>query len=280
MEPQMLPTDIRETVTAALKEDVGSGDLTAALIQADCRGRARVICRELAVICGTAWFDEVYRQLDLAVQVDWLVRDGDQVIADQPLCTVEGPARALLTGERTALNFLQTLSGTATAAKRFADTVAGTGTQVLDTRKTIPGLRRAQKYAIRCGGGKNHRIGLYDAILIKENHIMASGSIEGAVRRARELAPEVLVEVEVENLEELRSALACNPDVIMLDNFDLAAVREAVAAARGLVKLEVSGNITLERIKAIAATGVDYVSVGSLTKDVKAIDLSMRFDIL
>ncbi|HXH03456.1 MAG TPA: carboxylating nicotinate-nucleotide diphosphorylase [Candidatus Competibacteraceae bacterium] len=264
-------------VRQALAEDIGSGDLTAALIPESAQAEATVISREPAVLCGSAWFDEVYRQLDARVAVHWQVRDGERVQPGQLLCTVHGPARVLLSGERTALNFLQTLSGTATLARRYADAVAGTGCIVLDTRKTVPGLRLAQKYAVRSGGCSNHRMGLYDAILIKENHIMAAGSISAAIQAARRLHPDVKLEVEVETLTELDEALACAPDIIMLDNFDLAALRAAVQQVAGRVKLEASGNVNLDTVRSIAETGVDYISVGALTKDVKAIDLSMRF---
>ncbi len=272
-----LPPDLQATVALALAEDVGAGDLTAALIPIDARAEATVISREPAVLCGTAWFDEVFRQLEPGIHIHWQAGDGDRVARDQLLCTLRGPARALLTGERTALNFLQVLSGAATLARRYADAVAGARTAVLDTRKTLPGLRRAQKYAVRCGGCRNHRIGLFDAILIKENHIMAAGSITQAVLTARRLHPGVTLEVEVENLAELEEALRVNPDIIMLDNFDRDTMRRAVETVAGRVKLEASGNVSLDTIRAIAETGVDYISVGSLTKDVRAIDLSMRF---
>lgn len=273
----MLPTDLKETVTRALTEDVGSGDLTAALIPEQVRAEATVISREPAVLCGTAWFDEVFRQLDTHIRVDWHAGDGDRIETNQVLCTLTGPARPLLTGERTALNFLQTLSGTATLVRRYADTVAGTRASVLDTRKTLPGLRQAQKYAVCCGGCKNHRLGLFDAVLIKENHILAAGSITQAVTRIREIHPEVILEVEVENQSELEEALKVGPDIIMLDNFGLEEMQAAVALTAGRTSLEASGNITFDNLRAIAETGVDYISVGGLTKDVRAIDLSMRF---
>jgi len=272
-----LPPDLPATVALALAEDVGAGDLTAALIPIDARAEATVISREPAVLCGAAWFDEVFRQLEPGIHIHWLASDGDRVVREQLLCTLQGPARALLTGERTALNFLQSLSGTATLARHYADAVAGTRTAVLDTRKTLPGLRRAQKYAVRCGGCQNHRTGLFDAILIKENHIMATGSITQAVLTARRLHPGVTLEVEVESLAELEEALRVNPDIIMLDNFDLDTLRRAVETVAGRVRLEASGNVNLDTIRTIAETGVDYISVGSLTKDVRAIDLSMRF---
>jgi nicotinate-nucleotide pyrophosphorylase (carboxylating) len=273
----MLPTDLKETVALAIAEDLGGGDLTAALIPEQARAEATVISREPAVLCGTAWFDQVFHQLDSRIQVHWQAADGDRIERDQLLCTLGGPARALLSGERTALNFLQTLSGTATLARRYADAVAGTGATVLDTRKTLPGLRQAQKYAVCSGGCQNHRRGLFDAVLIKENHILAAGSITQAVTKAKQLYPGVTVEVEVENLAELEEALQAGPAIIMLDNFDLATLRQAVIFTAGRVKLEASGNVSLDTIREIAATGVDYISVGSLTKDVRAVDLSMRF---
>jgi nicotinate-nucleotide pyrophosphorylase (carboxylating) len=275
-----LKVALEEQVSRALAEDVGSGDLTASLIPADRQARASVISRETAVLCGRAWFDAVFRHLDSAVQVTWKADEGATVEANQTLCELTGPARAILTGERTALNFLQTLSATATATRRYVDAIAGTKTRILDTRKTLPGLRLAQKYAVLCGGGTNHRIGLFDGVLVKENHITAAGSIAAAVGQARKVAPKALVEVEVENLDELRQALATDVDRIMLDNFDLAQMREAVAITRrssSRVELEASGNVTLETIRPIAETGVDYISIGGLTKHVQAVDLSMRF---
>jgi nicotinate-nucleotide pyrophosphorylase (carboxylating) len=275
------PTDLAEQVARALSEDVGTGDLTAALVPAGRRGRATVITREPAVVCGQAWFDEVFRQLDPSVHVAWEVAEGSPVLAEALLCRLEGPARSLLTGERTALNFLQTLSGTATVAGRYAAILAGLRCRVLDTRKTIPGLRRAQKYAVRCGGGSNHRMGLYDGILIKENHIVAAGSIAAAVSAARDQEAGVPVEVEVETLDELRQALDAGADMALLDEFSLDELRAAVESnrthPRGPIKLEASGNVTIETLRAIAETGVDFISVGSLTKHVRAIDLSMRF---
>lgn len=276
-----LPADavIQGNVRAALQEDVGSGDLTAALIPAEARAEAAVRCREPAVLCGQAWFDAVFAQLDPQVTVQWQAADGDTLQPDQVLCTLQGPARALLTGERAALNLLQTLSGTATAARRYADAVAGTSTRVLDTRKTIPGLRDAQKYAVRAGGGHNHRLGLYDGILIKENHIVAAGSIGAAVAQARANARSgaaVAVEVEVENLDQVDEALGAGADILLLDNFDLEGLRAAVSRTQGRAKLEASGNVTLDNIRAIAETGVDFISVGAITKHVHAVDLSMR----
>jgi len=272
------PETIAEQVRVALAEDVGPGDRTAALIPATAVATAHIISREPAVLSGRAWVDEVYRQLDPGVRIDWLVADGDRLAPDQLLCRVTGPARVLLTGERTALNFLQTLSGTATLARRWADAVAGTGARILDTRKTIPGLRLAQKYAVTCGGCHNHRIGLYDAVLIKENHIAAAGSVTAALRAAEAGAAGLEVEVEVETLEQLREALAAGARRILLDNFPLERLREAVAITAGRARLEASGGVTLETVRGIAETGVDDISVGALTKDVRAVDLSMRFD--
>ncbi len=269
--------DPNPAVALALAEDVGGGDLTAALIPEAAQAEAAVVSREHAVLCGTAWFDAVFHQLDPRIHIEWRATDGDRVEPDQLLCTLRGPARAMLTGERTALNFLQALSGTATLARRYADLVAGTGATILDTRKTLPGLRLAQKYAVRCGGCQNHRIGLFDAVLIKENHIMAAGSITNAIATARRLHPGVTVEVEVENLAELEEALAARPDIVMLDNFDLATLAEAVNITNRQVKLEASGNVNFDTVRAIAETGVDYISIGGLTKDVRAVDLSMRF---
>jgi nicotinate-nucleotide pyrophosphorylase (carboxylating) len=275
------PSYVSHSVATALQEDIGSGDLTAQLIPADRVARASVITREDAVLCGAAWFDEVFRQIDPRVRVNWSVRDGERVRADQQLCTLDGPARALLTGERTALNFLQSLSATARVTRRYVDAVAGTKCRILDTRKTIPGLRIAQKYAVRCGGGTNHRIGLFDAILIKENHIAAAGSIAHAVSEARRVAAKVLLEVEVENLVELREALDARVDRILLDNFSFDDMRTAVRTTRehanARTELEASGNMSLETLRSVAETGVDFISVGGLTKHVRAVDLSMRF---
>jgi nicotinate-nucleotide pyrophosphorylase (carboxylating) len=275
-----LPADLPYQVARALREDIGSGDVTAALIPSPQQAQARVLCREQAVLCGTAWFDETYRQLDPAVRIVWRVTEGARVPANSILCELSGPARPLLTGERTALNFLQLLSATATSTRRYVEAAGATACRILDTRKTIPGLRSAQKYAVRCGGGDNHRMGLYDMVLIKENHIAAAGSIGAAVSAARRHAPALRVEVEAENLEQLREALDAGAELVMLDNFDLATLRRAVALNREHqkpVQLEASGGMTLERIAAIAATGVDFISVGSLTKDIDAVDLSMRF---
>lgn len=269
--------EVREDVRHALQEDVGGGDITAALIPQDARAEATVISREHAVICGRLWFEQSFQLLEPSVRIDWRIEEGATVEPDQVLCIVHGPARVLLTGERCALNFLQTLSGTASAVRPYVEAVAGTGVAILDTRKTIPGLRKAQKYAVRCGGGRNHRMGLYDGVLIKENHIAAAGSIAAAVAQARQHAPHrIPVEVEVETLQQLHEALAAGADIVMLDNMDLATMREAVAITGGRAKLEASGGISLETIKTIADTGVDYISVGGLTKHVRAVDLSMR----
>ena len=272
-----LPVDLAEQVRRALAEDVGQGDVTAELIAESARAEGSVASRERAVLCGTAWFDEVFAQLDARVRVAWRATDGAPIAPDQPLCHLDGPARALLTGERTALNFLQGLSGTATLARRYAEAVTGTAAQVLDTRKTIPGLRSAQKYAVRCGGCHNHRMGLYDSVLVKENHIVAAGSIAAAIARSRELHPRLPIEVEVEDLEQFGEALEERADIVLLDNFSLAMVRKAVAAATGRAKLEVSGGLDLDAVRELARTGVDYISVGALTKNVRAVDLSLRF---
>ena len=263
-------------VRAALSEDVGSGDITAALIDQNSQATARVVTREDGVLCGGAWVDGVFAELDPSVGVEWHRADGQLIVAGDSLFTVHGPARSLLTGERTALNFLQLLSGTATTCRRYADLVAGTGVKLLDTRKTIPGLRVAQKYAVTCGGCHNHRMGLFDAFLIKENHIHACGGIAAAVRTARDHAPGMPVEVEVETLEELRQALATACDRVMLDNFSLEQMAMAVDLAGGRVELEASGNVTEATLRSIAQTGVDFISIGALTKDCKALDLSMR----
>jgi len=276
-----LPTDLAAQVDAALREDIGSGDVTAALVPAAQRVRGAVIAREEAVLCGRPWAEETFRRLDPQVRLAWRASDGERIAAREAICEIAGPARAVLTGERTALNFLQLLSATATVTRRFVDAVAGTGCRILDTRKTLPGLRGAQKYAVRCGGGDNHRFGLYDQVLIKENHIAAAGSVTGAIEAARRTAPGLKVEVEVESLAELEEALGAAPDIIMLDDFSLADMRTAVSLTRArsrAVQLEASGSVSLETVREIAATGVDYVSVGSLTKHVRAVDLSMRLD--
>jgi nicotinate-nucleotide pyrophosphorylase (carboxylating) len=276
-----LPADLPQQVARALAEDVGTGDLTAALIPADRLGRASVITREPAIICGIPYVQASFAAIEPRVRLEWRVAEGDSIAADQFLVTLEGPARALLTAERTALNFLQLLSGTATAAHAYAALLEGTNCRLLDTRKTIPGLRSAQKYAVRVGGGHNHRMGLFDGILIKENHIMAAGSIAAAVAAARRAGDRLPVEVEVENLSELRQAIDAGADIALLDEFSLQAMRDAVAqnaqAAKPL-KLEASGGITLSTIRDVAATGVDFISVGSITKHVRAVDLSMRFE--
>jgi len=279
--PVPAPRDLQQQVDRALEEDVGSGDLTAALIPRDSIGRASVITRESAIICGAPYVDATFARIDPRVRVDWRLAEGAEARADQVLFGVSGPARALLTGERTALNFLQLLSGTASAAHAYALRLEGTACRLLDTRKTIPGLRSAQKYAVRVGGGHNHRIGLFDGILIKENHIMAAGSIAQAVAAAKSTGTTVPVEVEVESLDELRQAIAAGADIALLDEFSLDTMAEAVALNRGAprpLKLEASGGVTLDTIREIAGTGVDYVSVGSITKHVRAIDLSMRFE--
>lgn len=277
-----LPSGIPAQVAGALAEDVGPGDVTAALVPVATQARARILTREPAVLCGRAWVDETFRQLDPAIVVRWAGADGDVVQADATLCVIEGPARALLTGERTALNFLQLLSGTATAARRHVEAVAGTRCRILDTRKTLPGLRLAQKYATRCGGARNHRLGLHDMVLVKENHIAACGSIALAVAEARRRNPTVPVEVEVETLAEFDQALAAGPDYIMLDELSRDEMRTAVArrdATGSRTLLEASGGVSLDTLREVALTGVDFVSVGGITKHVRAIDLSMRVEL-
>jgi nicotinate-nucleotide pyrophosphorylase (carboxylating) len=276
--PEQFLPDLCQAVTTALAEDIGTGDITAELIPADKQATAHVISREQAIICGQEWVDEVFRQIDPAIQVEWHCNDGEMATAEQQLFTARGNARALLTGERTALNFLQLLSGTATTAREYADLVSDTQVKLLDTRKTIPGLRTAQKYAVRCGGCYNHRVGLFDAFLIKENHIAACGSIAAAIGQARINHGDKPVELEVENLEQLKEALAAGADIIMLDNFTNTQLREAVQINGGQAKLEASGGITRQNIRNIAKTGVDFISIGVLTKNAVAIDLSMRFD--
>jgi nicotinate-nucleotide pyrophosphorylase (carboxylating) len=276
-----LPSDITEIVQLALAEDVGAGDITAQLVPETAQATAQVISRQTAVLCGSAWFDEVFRQLEPGIKIDWQVTDGSLVAPNQVLCHLNGPARALLTGERTALNFLQLLSGTATQVYQYVQVLRDNQSlkmQILDTRKTIPGLRQAQKYAVRCAGGTNHRMGLYDAFLIKENHIATAGSLTQAVVKARQVAPHLPVEVEVETLEQVTEALQAQADILLLDNFSLSQLQTAVAMVRNKtkpVKLEASGGMTLEKIKEVAATGVDYISVGAMTKDVQAVDLSL-----
>lgn len=274
----VIPTagQIQANVRAALAEDIGDGDITAQLIPGDAAAQGRVITREPGVLCGTRWVDAVFAAVDPEITLQWLKHDGDAIAADDILFTFAGPARGLLTGERAALNFLQLLSGTATLCQRYASLVADTGVKLLDTRKTIPGLRIAQKYAVHCGGCHNHRVGLYDAFLIKENHINACGGILQAVQTARESAPGKPVEVEVENHQELEQALSAGADRIMLDNFSLEDLRSAVKVTAGRAELEASGNVTDQTLRPIAETGVDYISIGALTKDCKALDLSMR----
>ncbi|WP_372625501.1 carboxylating nicotinate-nucleotide diphosphorylase [Arsukibacterium sp.] len=290
----LLALEITRSVQAALAEDLGflpldEGDITASLIPASQQATATIISREPCVVCGTAWVDEVFAQLNRVaaaqgektgqVSISWQVADGDKVAADSLLCRLTGPARLLLTGERSALNFLQLLSGTATVTAHYASLLVSSNTRLLDTRKTLPGLRFAQKYAVQCGGGINHRLGLFDAFLIKENHIAAAGSIAAAVAQARQNFPGKPVEVETENLDELQQALAANADIIMLDNFSMADIKQAVLINHGQAKLEVSGNITAERLAELASSGVDFISSGALTKHVQAIDLSMRLSI-
>ena len=278
-----LEETIQQDVRIALAEDIGGGDLTAALVDTDAIVGARIIGRESLILAGHPWAAEVFRQLDENIQVDWYIEDGQRAEADDVICKLVGPARPLLSGERTALNFLQTLSATATTTASYVAAIGGTGAKLLDTRKTIPGLRQAQKYAVRCGGGINHRVGLFDAILIKENHIRSAGGIGPALERVGAAGDDVLVEVEVESLDELRQALDAGATRILLDNFSLEDLRTAVAVnadyGYAAAELEASGNVTLETIRAIAATGVDYVSTGAITKNVSAVDLSMLFRI-
>jgi nicotinate-nucleotide pyrophosphorylase (carboxylating) len=274
----IIPEDhIKQSVKTALAEDIGSGDVSGDLIPKTSSCHATVITREDAIICGIDWLNETFNQLDPTILIDWQIKDGDKVKANQIICKLFGPAHALLSGERTALNFLQTLSATATIANQYANAISSTKAKVLDTRKTIPGLRLAQKYAVSCGGCKNHRIGLYDAILIKENHILAAGSILNAVKSARSSNPELSIEVEVENLDELQQALEVKADRVLLDNFDIKTLIEAVKIANKSAELEASGNVTLKTIREIAETGVDFISTGAITKNIRAIDLSMRF---
>ncbi|EGL55624.1 MULTISPECIES: carboxylating nicotinate-nucleotide diphosphorylase [Methylophaga] len=268
---------IDSQVKLALLEDIGQADLTANLIPIDAVSNATLITREDATICGMQWFERVFKQLDASISLSWKAQDGDRVKANTVICELHGPARALLTGERTAMNFLQTLSGTATLSSIYSDAVAGLPVKILDTRKTLPGWRVAQKFAVKCGGCFNHRVGLYDGILIKENHIMAAGSISNAINQAKALSAGVPIEVEVENFSELEQALASGVDIIMLDNFSIDDLKQAVAINQGRAELEASGNITLNNIRRVAETGVDRISVGALTKDIKAVDLSLRF---
>jgi nicotinate-nucleotide pyrophosphorylase (carboxylating) len=271
-----LSEEIVENVRAALAEDVGTGDITAQLLPADAIATAQVITREKGILCGTAWFEEVFKQLDPNLQIEWFAKDGDIIQPKQTLVKLNGLTRALLTGERAALNFIQLLSGVSSKVAHYVEIVKNTEVVLLDTRKTIPMLRRAQKYAVKCGGGKNHRLGLYDAFLIKENHIAAAGSITAAVQQARIIAPDKPVEVEVEDIEQLKEALTVNAEIILLDNFNLYSMREAVRINEKRAKLEASGGVTVDKLLTIAETGVDYISIGGLTKDVKALDLSMR----
>ncbi|GAA0422009.1 carboxylating nicotinate-nucleotide diphosphorylase [Cocleimonas flava] len=273
-----LPENISAHVKLALQEDIGSGDVTADLIPKENQSKANVVCRDDATLSGIHWFNEVFQQIDPDVEITWHFQDGERVEANEIICTLSGNSRSILSGERAALNFLQTLSATATQTQKFVSKIKGTNARILDTRKTIPNLRDAQKYAVLCGGGKNHRIGLYDMILIKENHIMAAGSITEAVKQAKQLHPEIRVEVETESLEEFREATSAGADVIMLDNFDLKTMREAVVENDGRISLEASGGVNLDTVRGIAETGVDFISVGQITKDIAAVDLSMRFE--
>lgn len=272
-----LASAIREDVERALSEDIGTGDLTASLVPDSEKAHARVVTREPAVLSGIAWFEECFHQIDRHVEIRWNARDGDRLVSGQVVCEIDGRARSLLTAERSSLNFLQTMSAVATKTRAFVDAVAGTKAAILDTRKTLPGLRHALKYAVRCGGGTNHRMGLYDGVLIKENHIASAGGISSVLTQAKHIAPAVLVEIEVESIAQLKEAIAGGAKLILLDNFDLAGFREAVRVTAGRAALEASGGINLETVRAIAETGVDRISIGSLTKDIRAVDLSMRF---
>lgn len=265
------------SIQQALEEDLGTGDLTAQLIPADKSLQVRLICRERAILCGCEWFEQAFKQLDPTAEISWQATDGDALHGEQTVCEISGNARALLSAERTALNFLQTLSATATSTHHYQELISNTGCRILDTRKTIPGMRLAQKYAVRCGGGLNHRIGLFDAYLLKENHLAAAGSIKTAVEQARRLNPEVLVEVEVEDLDQLEQAIAAQVDRALLDNFSLDKLRQAVEINEGRIELEASGNINEQTIRQVAETGVDFISIGALTKHVRAIDFSLRF---
>jgi nicotinate-nucleotide pyrophosphorylase (carboxylating) len=273
----LLTKEIERNVAAALAEDIGTGDLTAQLVPAGRAARGTVVSREDAVLCGSAWFDACFHQLDRDTRLRWQAGDGDRIRAGQVLCEIEAETRALLSAERAALNFLQLLSATATVTRRFVDAVAGSGAKIVDTRKTLPGLRAAQKYAVRCGGGTNHRHGLYDGILIKENHIMAAGGVTAVLEKARALAaPGIFIQIEVETLEQLQEAVEAGAAMILLDNMDLAGMRHAVGITQGRAELEASGGVSLERVRAIAETGVHRISIGALTKDVRAVDLSLR----
>ncbi len=275
-----LPANISEQVKLALQEDIGSGDVTAQLIPENANSVANVICRDEAILSGVTWFEEVFKQIDKTIKIVWNYKDSERVKAGATLCTISGNSRAILSGERAALNFVQTLSATATLTQTFVEKIAGSKAKILDTRKTLPNLRNAQKYAVLCGGGKNHRIGLYDMILIKENHIMAAGSITAAVKQAKHLHPSIKVEVETEDLAEFREASKAGADIIMLDNFDLESMREAVQENKGKVILEASGGVDINTVATIAETGVDYISIGEITKDIQAVDLSMRFELV
>ena len=274
-----LPENISSHVNLALQEDIGSGDVTADLIPKENQSKANVVCRDEATLSGIPWFNEVFHQIDPDVEITWNYKDGEKVDANEIICSLSGNSRSILSGERAALNFLQTLSATATQTQKFVSVVKGTNARILDTRKTIPNLRDAQKYAVLCGGGKNHRIGLYDMILIKENHIMAAGSITEAVKQAKQLHPDIKIEVETENFEEFREATKAGANVIMLDNFDLKTMRKAVLENDGRISLEASGGVNLDTVRGIAETGVDFISVGQITKDIAAVDLSMRFEL-
>ncbi len=268
---------VDEVAYQALHEDLGDGDLTANLLSEDAQIKARLTTREDAVLCGTCWFNSIFKKLDENIDIQWRVKDGDNIVIDQELCILKGSARAVLTGERTAMNFIQILSGTATATREYAKILEGTTTKLLDTRKTIPGLREAQKYAVRRGGGYNHRLGLFDGILLKENHVSAFGSIANAVSTAREHYPETPVEIEVETQDELQQAIDARADIIMLDNFSLQDIREAVIFTDGRARLEASGGFDMKTLRETAETGVDYISIGALTKHIRALDISMRF---
>tara|TARA_B100001778_G_scaffold228008_1_gene189415 strand:- start:638 stop:1474 length:837 start_codon:yes stop_codon:yes gene_type:complete len=275
MTDSSLPTDLALIVNLALQEDIGDGDITSLLIADNLQAKAHILCREEAILCGIAWVEETYRNIDSRVQIQWNFKDGDSLKKDAQVAEIVGNARAILTGERTALNFLQTLSGTATITKQYTERLKGTSVILLDTRKTLPGMRNAQKYAVRVAGGSNHRKGLYDAYLVKENHIQSCGNISNAIATARKINPNKVLEVEVQNLEQLSEAISAKPDIIMLDNFKLQDIRKAVTINPGNAKLEVSGNINQESLVNVAKTGVDYISVGALTKHCRAIDFSL-----
>jgi len=275
MTDSSLPTDLALIVNLALQEDIGDGDITSLLIADNLQAKAHILCREEAILCGIAWVEETYRNIDSRLQIQWNFKDGDSLKKDAQVAEIVGNARAILTGERTALNFLQTLSGTATITKQYTERLKGTSVILLDTRKTLPGMRNAQKYAVRVAGGSNHRKGLYDAYLVKENHIQSCGNISNAIATARKINPNKVLEVEVQNLEQLSEAISAKPDIIMLDNFKLQDIRKAVTINPGNAKLEVSGNINQESLVNVAETGVDYISVGALTKHCRAIDFSL-----